>query len=362
MLQTLRPEDYSVHDDMDETILCNDAAIRIYDSPQAGTCTVLSSSSGWKYQLLNVVKNTIFGIVVRGQVVAAPPSFKGDRGFYHEMVAIKMYSRRKLEDVILGKLKEDPMAEIAILQNMKDSHPNVLSQFECCADEENIYSVMPLLPGHELYDVVVEEGSLSEMQAKIVFRQMVEGLKNLHQHGVAHQDISLENVLFDKASQQAVIIDFGLAVRCSHRQELVENSRAGKLFYMAPEVIGGVPLIDPFASDVWSLGISLLYMLIGFPPIEYALDTDIRYQHIREGKLKQLLQTWGITLSDNVLDLIQQLLQVNPLHRPSLDKILSHSWLQEKSFLLDSVSTDSATDIFSFAIDQTHSKQNLVKG
>lgn len=362
MLQTLRAEDYSVHEDMEEAIVCNDAAIRIYDCPQAGTCTVLSSSSGWKYQLLNVVKNTIFGIVVRGQVVAAPTAFKGERGVYNEMVAIKMYSRRKLEDVFLGKLKEDPIAEIAIMQNMKDNHPNVLSQYECCADEENIYSVMPLLPGHELYDVVVEQGSLSEMQAKTVFRQMVEGLQNLHQQGVAHQDMSLENVLFDKTSQQAVIIDFGLAVQCSHPQELVENSRSGKMFYMAPEVVGGVPVINPFASDVWSLGICLLYILIGFPPVEYALDADVRYQYIRDGRLKQLLQTWGLSLSDNVLDLIQQLLQVNPLHRPSLDKILSHPWLQEKSFLLDSVSTDSTTDIFSFAIDQAHSKQNLVKG
>lgn len=339
-LQDLNAYDYSLQESypLEDTIICNDASIHIFDNANGGTCTILESSSGWKYQLLNVIKTSIFGIVVRGQIVSSPSSsthtkIQWKQPVAHGMVAIKMYSRRKLEEVSMGKVKEDPLAEISILQSLleEESHPNVLSQHECCADEENIYSIMPLLPGSELFDVVVDQGNLSETQAKIVFRQVLQGLQSLHAQGIAHQDISLENILYDIQSQSAVIIDFGLAVQCAAHETHVLNHRAGKLFYMAPEIIQGNMMIDPFASDIWSVGISLLYMLIGFPPIEHASADDVRYQYLRDGRLVELLAHWQLTLSAPVLDILRQMLQIAPQDRSCLTSLLAHPWLQESS-------------------------------
>jgi len=375
--------------DENAAIQCHDASVHIYDCPNGGTCTILESSSGWKYQLLNVIKTSIFGIVVRGQIVGTPPcvpsSSSSSRSLkdlmikpphQEEMIAIKIYSRKKMDEICLTNVKEDPISEIAILQRLQDNHPNVLNQYECCADQENIYSIMPLLPGSELFDAVVDQGHMSEMQVKIIFRQMAEGLQSLHRQGIAHQDMSLENVLYDARTQRAVIIDFGLAIQCHSKSEPAINTRSGKIFYMPPEVLSGKPTFDPFVSDVWSLGICLLYMLMGFPPIERASADDVRFQYLRDGRLRELLQHWDVShLSDSVLDIIQQMLRVSPQDRVSVDNLLRHPWLQEKQPVhlhsVASVSPSSVTavfrefqneceeDVFSFQRDQ---REHVSKG
>lgn len=340
----LSTEDISLSDSIhydDDLIHCNEASVRIYDCTDGGSCTVLESSSGWKYQLLNVIKSSLFGIVVKGQIVSTPSTPDKSANFsirprLHDMVAVKIYSRAKIDDLALGRIKEDPIAEISLLQNMRDEHSSVLTQYECCADTESIYSIMPLLPGRELFDVVVDQGNVMEPQAQVVFKQMLEGLQYLHGQGIAHQDISLENILYDAdVSHRAVIIDFGLAVQCQSMKEHILNTRAGKLFYMSPEVYSGKPMVDPFASDIWSMGICLLYMLIGFPPIEHASADDVRFQYVRDGRLKELLQHWDIVLSENVMDLIQSMLKISPHDRVSVDQLLTHSWLQnsENNFI-----------------------------
>lgn len=339
MSRDLSTEDISLSDSIsyDDDIQCNEASVRIFECSDGGSCTILESSSGWKYQLLNVIKTSLFGMVVRAKIVASPStmmtatSTSSSMGPYlHEMVAVKMYSRAKIDDIALGKVKEDPIAEISLLQNMRGIHLNVLTQYECCGDSESIYSIMPLLPGSELFDVVVDRGNLQEEEARVVFKQMAQGLQYLHEQGIAHQDISLENVLYDsEQSHRAVIIDFGLSVQCQSTKDHILNTRAGKLFYMSPEMYSGKPTVEPFASDMWSMGICLLYMLIGFPPIQHACADDVRFQYVRDGRLKELLQHWDIVLSDSVLSLIESMLQIMPQDRISIERLLAHSWFQE---------------------------------
>lgn len=398
MLTNLSIDDISFSDafiyDENAAIHYNDASVHIYDCPNGGTCTILDSSSGWKYQLLKVIKTSIFGMVVRGQIVGTPSSAASTSSSSRflkdlvikpphqgEMIAIKIYSRKKIDEICLSNVKEDPIAEIAILQHLQDNHPNVLSQYECCADQENIYSIMPLLSGSELFDAVVDQRHLSELQSRIIFRQMVEGLQSLHRQGIAHQDMSLENILYDARTQRAVIIDFGLAIQCHSKSEPVINTRSGKLFYMSPEVMSGKPTIDPFVSDVWSLGICLLYMLLGFPPIERACADDVRFQYLRDGRLRELLQHWEVLhLSELVLDIIQQMLCVSTQDRVSVDNLLRHPWLQEKqplqaptvsssavsptsiAVVFSEFQQDGEEEVISFQRDRFHVKQHVSKG
>ncbi|KAG6612200.1 serine/threonine protein kinase [Phytophthora cinnamomi] len=89
-------------------------------------------------------------------------------------------------------------------------------------------------------------------------RQVTLGLHFLHSNGIAHRDVSLENVLL--RGGVCKLSDFGLATDAERMCAEV----VGKANYMAPEVVAG-EAYAPVAADMWSLGIVLFIMLTGSP-------------------------------------------------------------------------------------------------
>lgn len=330
----LKEEDSLFLEDMEIGLDCYEATLRMLEDGNGATSTILCSSSGENYQLLNVIKKSIFGLVVRGVVIRNDtnsfPStpFSSSVKCDFDQVAIKIYAREKIDELVAQtRCKEDPVAEVSIMQSLKGKHSNVLGQIECCADSTHIYSIMPLLAGSELYDVVANKGKVEEPEARVIMHQILDGLQFLHSQGVAHRDVSLENVMYDTKKMQAVLIDFGLSVQCESRGAYVPNTFAGKMFYLAPESLQSqIQYVDPFAGDVWSAGICFLYMLLGFPPVEHAARDDIRFEYLINKRYQELLKHWSIEISDEALDLVYLLLQTNPRSRPSVEAALKHPW------------------------------------
>lgn len=75
--------------------------------------------------------------------------------------------------------------------------------FETFEDHKNIYLVLELCKGGELFDRIIEEGYFSEMYAGSVMRQVFAALYYIHQHGIAHRDLKPENFLFADKSKEA---------------------------------------------------------------------------------------------------------------------------------------------------------------
>eukprot|EP00644_Phytophthora_capsici_P015696 jgi/Phyca11/19165/fgenesh1_pg.PHYCAscaffold_44_\ len=91
---------------------------------------------------------------------------------------------------------------------------------------------------------------LPENEVLSLMRQVLEGVFYLHSTlGIAHRDLSLENVLLSRGVCK--ITDFGLS---TDARGMCNGGRVGKEFYMAPEVVGG-ERYNPALADVWSLGI-----------------------------------------------------------------------------------------------------------
>ncbi|KAG7383962.1 NUAK SNF1-like kinase 1 [Phytophthora boehmeriae] len=124
-------------------------------------------------------------------------------------------------------------------------------------------------------------GGLPLEMARTYFLQIASAVRFLHAQDVAHRDLSLENVLLD-ASRSCRLADFGLA--CASGSRCV-NARAGKLLYMAPEVV----------ADIWSLGVILFILVTGIPPFEKASEDDARFRVVAKpgGSITELLQAWG---------------------------------------------------------------------
>lgn len=103
------------------------------------------------------------------------------------------------------------MSEIRVLKECK--HPNIIFLKEVFATEEYIYLVMELAQGGELFQWIMQEGSLTEKYAALATIQIASALSFMHAKGIVHRDMKPENLLLERRSQRASIkiCDFGLS-------------------------------------------------------------------------------------------------------------------------------------------------------
>jgi serine/threonine protein kinase len=135
--------------------------------------------------------------------------------------------------------------------------------------ERRLYLVSELCADGDLHDLVATRlnaaSFLEENEVLSLMHQVLQGVHYLHSAlGVAHRDLSLENVLLSRGVCK--ITDFGLS---TDSRVVCKGGRVGKEFYMAPEIVAG-KRYDPALADVWSLGIMWFIMLTGSPLLPLA--------------------------------------------------------------------------------------------
>lgn len=116
-----------------------------------------------------------------------------------------------------------------------------------------------------------------------VFRQILEGVKCLHDKNIIHRDLKLENILIKDG--KAKISDFGLAKKMGNR-EWVESIKCGTPCTMAPEVFFNSQYYNKKPTynnkcDIWSLGVVLHELVYKRHPFNYDMDMFRRGQRIR---------------------------------------------------------------------------------
>eukprot|EP01129_Flabellula_baltica_P004426 TRINITY_DN1534_c0_g2_i4.p1 TRINITY_DN1534_c0_g2~~TRINITY_DN1534_c0_g2_i4.p1 ORF type:complete len:426 (-),score=88.78 TRINITY_DN1534_c0_g2_i4:13-1290(-) len=224
------------------------------------------------------------------------------------------------------------MDEVKILQRI--SHPNCIKIFKVYDTDETLYLVLEIVTGGELFDSIVQKGSFSEEESKVLFRQMLEATGYLHSLGIAHRDLKPENILLkDKTSNIIKITDFGLSRIVDSATFM--KTMCGTPQYVAPEILlsqntSGYGL----ACDLWSLGVILYVMLAGYPPFNES-NGNI-FEQIKEADFVFHTDYWA-DKSDTVKDLITLLLNPDPTTRLSTEDALNHEWFRgetdEEGFL-----------------------------
>ncbi|KAJ1613347.1 calcium/calmodulin dependent protein kinase [Cryptosporidium canis] len=213
------------------------------------------------------------------------------------------------------------MKEINILKNL--DHPNIVKLYETYQDKENIYLVMELCSGGELFDRIISQGSFDEIYAANLMKQVLSTICYCHDHGIVHRDLKPENFLFLNKNYNAPlkIIDFGLAARVSSEDTSL-NTRAGTPYYVAPEVLQGK--YDK-RCDMWSLGVILYILLCGYPPFHGSNDSIILHK-VQKGVYGFKEEDWK-HVSFLAIDLIRRLLTYNPTERITARDALNHPWI-----------------------------------
>ena len=191
---------------------------------------------------------------------------------------------------------------------------------------------MEYAEGGELFNYVLEKKYLSEDESRIIFQQIIDAVYYLHQIGVCHRDLKLENILFSSKKKDKIkIIDFGLSnlyltgvvsdnPALAFGADFLETP-CGSPSYTPPEMILGCKY-DGLLSDIWSCGIILFSMLCGFLPFDEPNEEKL-YSKIIKGEFFFPSQ---INISDEAKCLIQKILVVNPRLRANIKDIRRDPW------------------------------------
>ena len=176
-------------------------------------------------------------------------------------VAVKVLAARYAGDSAFTERFLDEARAAASL-----SHPSLVHVYDSGSDGPSHYIVMELLDGHRtLRDRIAAEGPLPPDEVLRIGRELLGGLRVVHDHGLVHCDVKPANVMLGPGP--AKLIDFGIASR--PHAGIDGDTSLGSLRFMSPEQLHGEALTP--ASDLFSLGAVLYDALTGRPP--YAGET-----------------------------------------------------------------------------------------
>lgn len=211
----------------------------------------------------------------------------------------------------------------------KVNHPNCIRLYNIVETDKRVYIVTELVSGGELLDRVISQGNYSEQDAAGIIRQLVDGVAYLHNKGIVHRDLKLENILLQNDSNDAPIkiADFGLS-KCFAPNDVL-STMCGSPQYVAPEILlmsDGISDQYSPACDMWSVGVILFILLSGYSPFDDEVDA-VLFSKIKSGKYDADDPVWD-SVSAEAKDLIAGLLVVASSQRLTAQQALSHPWLQ----------------------------------
>ncbi|EDV21411.1 uncharacterized protein TRIADDRAFT_30306, partial [Trichoplax adhaerens] len=253
------------------------------------------------YQVLELLGKGGFGCV-----------YKGKSKVTGQLVAVKMIDKQKAidADMIARVVKE-----VEIHCQLK--HPSIVELYNYFEDSNYVYLIMELCEKGEFQHHLKAKGKIAEDQARRFLAQIVKGLLYLHSHDIVHRDLSLSNLLLTN-DLDVKISDFGLATKLAVRGE-THLTMCGTPNYISPEIANRSP--HGLESDVWSLGCILYTFLVGKPPFDTkAIRTTLN-------KVVSGSYTIPPHLCAESEDLINRLLQQDPLKRIPLQDILEHPFM-----------------------------------
>jgi polo-like kinase 1 len=233
----------------------------------------------------------------------------------------KIYAAKVVtkSSLVKSRAKQKLISEIKIHKALH--HTNVVGFEHYFEDTENVYILLEMCHNQSLNELLKRRKTLTELEVQCFVIQLIKCLKYLHSHRIIHRDLKLGNLfLTDKMELKAG--DFGLATKLEFEGER-KRTVCGTPNYIAPEILDG-KCGHSYEVDIWSLGVIIYTLIIGKPPFE-TQDVKSTYRRIKSNAYSFPERA---VISDASKNLIKEILQTDPLKRPTLDMILSSDFFQ----------------------------------
>lgn len=263
-------------------------------------------------------------------------------------------ARKLIHMDVKQQIRKQIVTELRILHECRS--PYIVGYFGAyqCDGEINIF--MEYMDCGSLDLILRKHGRIQEPYTRKITHAVLRGLSYLREkHQIIHRDIKPSNILVNSQGE-IKICDFGVSGQLI---DSMANTFVGTRSYMSPERLQGSQY--SVASDLWSLGLSLLEISIGLYPIpppneetlvhifgpQVASDPQAAQKYLTSNKdrpqpksmaIFELLEFIvnhpppklpGKVFSENMRDFVDRCLRRNAAERPDLGALMNHPWLKD---------------------------------
>ena len=220
---------------------------------------------GNRYQVLRTLGSGGFGTTYLAEDLQMPS---------HRKCVIKQLKPIANNPQVYQLVQERFQREAAILETLGDANSHIPKLYAYFAESEHFYLIQEWIEGMTLQEKVQAQGAIAEAEVKQILTQILPTLTYVHSQHIVHRDIKPDNIILRQRDNHPVLIDFG-AVR--ETMGTVVNSQGntassiviGTPGFMPSEQAAGRPL---YSSDLYSLGLTMIYLLTARLPQDLALD------------------------------------------------------------------------------------------
>lgn len=240
---------------------------------------------------------------------------RGGMGEIYEAVQIKL-DRKVAVKIISEDLAANPAFMLRFEREAKAAaalnHPNVVQIYDFGQVEGRPFFVMEYVDGEDLSKLTTRHSKLPMEQTLQIIEQVAIAMQEAHSMGIIHRDIKPANILLTSKGKVKVS-DLGLAKRIDDDLELTATGVGiGSPHFISPEQADDARTVD-HRADIYSLGVTLLFLLTGKRPFDGSTAFSIVLAHANKplpsgGDL-------GTELPDNVEALIRRMAAKSPENR-----------------------------------------------
>ncbi|XP_048209604.1 dual specificity protein kinase TTK isoform X2 [Perognathus longimembris pacificus] len=244
-----------------------------------------------------------------------------------QIYAIKYVSLEEAENQTIHSYRN----EIAYLNKLQQHSDKIIRLFDYEITDQYIYMVMEC-GNIDLNSWLKKKKSINPWERKSYWKNMLEAVHTIHEHGIVHSDLKPANFLI--VDGMLKLIDFGIANQMQpDTTSIVKDSQVGTINYMPPEAIKDMSSsregkskskISP-KSDVWSLGCILYYMTYGKTPFQHIINQISKLQAIIDPNHE--IEFPDIPEKD-LQDVLKCCLVRDPKQRISIPELLAHPYVQ----------------------------------
>ncbi|EGC32192.1 hypothetical protein DICPUDRAFT_155882 [Dictyostelium purpureum] len=244
---------------------------------------------------------------------------KGGFGKVYKMVHKTNGSTMAMKQILILE-NTKIFEEVKILSKLK--HDNIIKILSYQNDENHLSIFFEYFPD-SISSVYKTNGAFKESSCRTIITGVLNALVHIHSEKIVHRDLKGDNILLK--GDHPYIADFGLSHNFDRESHSKFYSNAGTHFWQSPEVRLNTIGECGRSSDIWSLGCTIVEMLVGGNPWQNIKVEDGYHPPIPPN------------LSVNLRDFLNACFLISPEFRPSAKKLLNHPWIQGKPDLLKEI-------------------------